>query len=108
MLYFSRAKAAAILLTALVVCGFTVPNFFPEPTVKSWPAWAQRRLVLGLHLPGDSDLPLDRHPHYDKKEKLDQIRDYVRPPPPHAKIGYTGLAVRDDAADVPRSRHNDL
>ncbi len=30
MLYFTRWKAAAILLTALVVCLFAVPNSFPE------------------------------------------------------------------------------
>ena len=30
MLYFSRTKAAAILLTALVICSFMIPNFFPS------------------------------------------------------------------------------
>ena len=35
MVYFSRTKAAAILLTMFVLCGFTVPNFFSEETVKS-------------------------------------------------------------------------
>ena len=34
MLYFTRWKAAAILLTALVVCLFAVPNFFPESIVQ--------------------------------------------------------------------------
>ena len=46
MLYFSRWKAAAILLTAFVVCLFAVPNFLPEKTVQSWPNWAQRHIVL--------------------------------------------------------------
>ena len=32
MLYFSKWKAGAILLTALIVCLFAVPNFFPEST----------------------------------------------------------------------------
>ena len=30
MLYFSRWKVIAILLTAAVVCSFAIPNFFPE------------------------------------------------------------------------------
>ena len=30
MLYFTRWKATAIVLTALIVCLFAVPNFFPE------------------------------------------------------------------------------
>ena len=41
MLYFTRWKALAIILTALVVCLCAVPNFFPEATVKGWPKWAQ-------------------------------------------------------------------
>jgi len=46
MLYFTRWKALGIILTALVVCLCAVPNVFPEAQVKTWPAWAQRRLVL--------------------------------------------------------------
>ena len=51
-MYFTRWKALAIIVTALVVCLCAVPNFFPEARVKTWPAWAQRRLVLGLDLQG--------------------------------------------------------
>ena len=40
MLYFTRWKALAIILTALVVCLCAVPNFFPEAQVKTWPAEA--------------------------------------------------------------------
>ena len=59
MLYFTRWKALAIILTALVVCLCAVPNFFPESTVKTWPKWAQRHLVLGLDLQGGSHLLLE-------------------------------------------------
>jgi len=55
MLYFSRWKATATILTALIICFFAVPNFFPEATVKSWPKWAQRHIVLGLDLQGGAD-----------------------------------------------------
>ena len=48
MLYFSRWKALATLLTAFVVCLLAVPNFFSDATLKSLPAWAQRHVVLGL------------------------------------------------------------
>ena len=51
-MYFSKLKATAIVLTALIVCLFAVPNFFPEATVKNWPAIAQRHIVLGLDLAG--------------------------------------------------------
>src|SRR6266550_924826 len=97
MLYFTRWKALAIILTALVVCLCAVPNFFPEATVKGWPAGAQRRRVLGLDLQGGSYLLLEVDSNYVKKEKLDQIRDDIRRSLRDAKIGYTGLAVRSDA-----------
>ena len=58
MLYFSRWNALAIVLVALLVCLCAVPNFFPEAAVKRWPAWAQRRIVLGLDLQGGSSLLL--------------------------------------------------
>src|SRR5215467_7837577 len=107
MLYFSRAKAAAILLTALVVCGFTVPNFFSEQTVKTWPTWAQRRLVLGLDLQGGSHLLLEVDANSVKKDKLDQVRDDARRQLRDAKIGYTGLAVKGDNVEV-RVKDTDL
>src|SRR6266853_3291569 len=108
MLYFTRWKALAIILTALVVCLCAVPNFFPEATVKGWPAWAQRRLVLGLDLQGGSYLLLEVDSNYVKKEKLDQIRDDIRRSLRDAKIGYTGLAVRNDAVEVRISRDTDV
>src|SRR5665811_737777 len=100
MLYFTRWKALAIILTALVVCLCAVPNFFSEATVKGWPAWAQRRLVLGLDLQGGSHILLEVDANAVKKDKLDQVRDDVRRTLREAKIGYTGLAVRADSAEV--------
>ena len=88
MLYFTRWKALAIILTALVVCLCAVPNFFPEATVKGWPAWAQRRLVLGLDLQGGSYLLLE------VDFELRQERE-ARPDPrrraPHAARGQDRL-----------------
>jgi preprotein translocase subunit SecD len=107
MLYFTRWKALGIILTALLVCLFAVPNFFPEATVKNWPLWAQRRLVLGLDLQGGSYLLLEVDSNYIKKDKLDQIRDDVRRTLRDAKIGYTGLGVRNDAVEV-RVKDTDL
>src|SRR6202000_2953464 len=108
MLYFTRWKALAIILTALVVCLCAVPNFFPEATVKTWPAWAQRRLVLGLDLQGGSYLLLEVDSNYIKKEKLDQIRDDVRRSLREAKIGYTGLASKGDSVEVRITKDTEL
>jgi preprotein translocase subunit SecD len=107
MLYFTRWKALSIILAALVVCLCAVPNFFPEATVKGWPLWAQRRLVLGLDLQGGSYLLLEIDSNYIKKEKLDQVRDDVRRIVREAKInlrdariGYTGPPSRPDGIEV--------
>src|SRR5258706_12929023 len=95
MLYFTRWKALAIILTALVVCLCAVPNFFPEAQVKTWPAWAQRRLVLGLDLQGGSYLLLEVDSNYVKKEKLEQIRDDARRLQRDRTIAYSGPSMRD-------------
>src|SRR5207302_1776876 len=107
MLYFTRWKALAIILTALVVCLCAVPNFFPGGQVKSWAAWAQRRLVLGLDLQGGSYLLLEVDSNYVKKDKLDQIRDDARRTLRDAKIGYNGLTTRPDNVEV-RVKESDL
>src|SRR6202162_3704128 len=108
MLYFTRWKALAIILTALVWCLCVFPNFFPEATVKGWPAWAQRRLVLGLDLQGGSYLLLEVDSNYIKKEKLDQIRDDVRRTLRDAKIGYQGLVSRPDSVEVRITKDADV
>src|SRR6201997_2066886 len=107
MLYFTRWKALAIILTALVVCLCAVPNFFSEARVKTWPLWAQRHLVLGLDLQGGSYLLLEVDSNYIKKEKLDQIRDDVRRVLRESRIVYTGLVVRNDAVEVRISKDTD-
>jgi preprotein translocase subunit SecD len=101
MLYFSRAKAAAIVLTALVVCGFTIPNFFSEQTVKSWPAWAQRRLVLGLDLQGGSHILLEVDQNDIRKQRLDTLRDEVLRTLREARITWANApAVRGNSVEV--------
>jgi preprotein translocase subunit SecD len=108
MLYFTRWKALAIILTTLVVCLCAVPNFFPEAKVKTWPLWAQRHIVLGLDLQGGSYLLLEVDSNYVKKEKLDQVRDDVRRVLREAKIPYTGLVSRADSAEVRITRDTDV
>src|SRR5438270_1080383 len=101
MLYFTRWKALGIILTALVVCLCAVPNFFPEATVKSWPLWAQRRLVLGLDLQGGSYLLLEIDSNAVKKDRLDAIRDDARRVLRDAKIRFTGgVLVHGDAVEA--------
>ncbi len=100
MLYFTRWKAAAVVLTALIVCLFAVPNFFPEKTVQSWPKWAQRHVVLGLDLQGGSHILLEVDTKAVRKEMLESLRDDVRRVLRDARVGYTGLVVRGNGVEV--------
>ncbi|MBV9261925.1 MAG: protein translocase subunit SecD [Pseudolabrys sp.] len=94
MLYFTRWKAGAVLLTAFIICACAIPNFFPSKMVDSWPKWAQRHVVLGLDLQGGSHILLAVDTNAVRKEKLEALRDDVRRVLRDARIGYTGLATR--------------
>ncbi|WP_338700880.1 protein translocase subunit SecD [Bradyrhizobium sp. 26S5] len=109
MLYFTRWRALGIILTALVVCLCAVPNFFPEAQVKTWPAWAQRRLVLGLDLQGGSYLLLEVDANYVKKEKLEQVRDDARKALRDARISFTGgVQIRNDGVEAKIAKEADV
>src|SRR3954469_184298 len=108
MLYFSRWKALATLLTAFIVCLFAVPNFFSEARLKSLPAWAQRHVVLGLDLQGGSHILLEVDANYVRKEKAEQLRDDVRRVLREARVGYTGLVVRGLSVEVRIRDESDL
>ncbi|MBC7586115.1 protein translocase subunit SecD [Tardiphaga sp. vice352] len=108
MLYFTRWKALAVILTALAVCLCAVPNFFPESQVKTWPKWAQRHLVLGLDLQGGSHILLEVDSNSVKKDKLDQVRDDTRRTLREARIVYTGLSARNDSVEVRITKENEV
>ena len=108
MLYISKWKAAAILLTALVVCLCAIPNFFPESTVAKWPKWAQRHIVLGLDLQGGSHILLEVDVNDVRKQKVDTLRDEVRKAARDARISLVGAPViRGNTVEV-RVRENDV
>ncbi len=100
MLFFTRWKAISVLLTAIIVCLFAVPNFFPEKMVQRWPAWAQRHIVLGLDLQGGSHILLEVDSNAVRKEKVQALLDDVRRVLREARIGYTGLVARGDSVEV--------
>jgi preprotein translocase subunit SecD len=108
MLFFTRWKAAGILLTALIVCLFAVPNFFPESTVRAWPSWAQRHIVLGLDLQGGSHLLLEVDANAVRKERLQGIADEVLRVLRQARIPFTGRAVHGNSVEVRITRDSDI
>src|SRR5580704_7861465 len=108
MLFFTRWKAAAILLTALAVCLLAVPNFFPERVIRNWPSWAQRHVVLGLDLQGGSHLLLEVDAGAVRKEQLLSINDDVLRVLRQARIPFTGRAIRGNSVEVHITRDTDI
>ena len=108
MLFFTRWKAAAILLTAFFVCLCAVPNFFPESTVKRWPSWAQRHIVLGLDLQGGSHLLLQVDASAVRKERLQSLNDDVLRVLRQARIQFTGRAIVGSGVQVHITRDTDV
>jgi preprotein translocase subunit SecD len=109
MLHFTRLKAAGILLTALIVCLFALPNFVSEATLRTWPSWAQRHMVLGLDLQGGSSLLLEVDTASVRKDRLQGIADDVlrilrqRPP-----IPFTGRTIHGNGVEVRITRDSDI
>jgi preprotein translocase subunit SecD len=108
MLFFTRWKAAGILLTALVVCLFALPNFFSESTVRAWPTFAQRHIVLGLDLQGGSSLLLEVDTAAVRKEKLQGIADDVLRILRGARVPFTGRAIHGNSVEVRITRDTDV
>ena len=101
MLYISKWKATAILLTAFICCLFAVPNFFPEKTVQRWPAWAQRHIVLGLDLQGGSHILMQVDANDVRRQKLATLQDDVRKLLREARVGLTRAPViRGNSVEV--------
>jgi preprotein translocase subunit SecD len=108
MLFFTRWKAAGILLMALVACLFAVPNFFSESTVRKWPSWAQRHIVLGLDLQGGSHLLLEVDANAVRKERLQGINDEVLRVLRQARVPFTGRAIHGNSVEVRITRDSDM
>src|SRR5271157_6011917 len=108
MLFFTRWKATGILLTALIVCLFAVPNFFSESTLKTWPSWAQRHIVLGLDLQGGSSILLQVDTNAVRKEQLQAIYDDVLSNLRGARLPFTGRAIKANGVEVHITRDTDV
>ncbi len=108
MLFFTRWKAAGIVLTALIACLFAVPNFFSESTLRKLPSWAQRHIVLGLDLQGGSSLLLEVDTNAVRKERLQGLADDVLRLLRQARIPFTGRAIHGSSVEAHITRDNDV
>ncbi len=79
MLYFSKWKITAILMTILAGLLFASPNFFSDKTLTSFPSWyPHEKMTLGLDLQGGAHLLMQVNEKELIKERQDSLRDDVR------------------------------
>ncbi|MCV0425495.1 MAG: protein translocase subunit SecD [Roseibium sp.] len=102
MLHFARWKIVLIVLVVAAGVLMTLPNFFSAKQLESWPDFLPKnQMVLGLDLRGGAYLLLeiDKQDYVDKRMKalVSEIRTTLRDDP---RIGYTGLGVQGDSAQV--------
>ena len=101
MLYVSRWKTIAVILTCLVALFLSVPNFFSKAAVQSWPAWLPKlQLPLGLDLSGGAHLLLAMDTAEVRKDWLDSSGDDARRQLRDANIGFSGLGIANNAVQV--------
>jgi len=90
MLYFSRWKITAILMTVFAGLFFASPNFLDDETLEGLPSWyASEKMTLGLDLQGGAHLLMQVNEKELIAERLDTLRDDVR-----GKLRETGIRGR--------------
>jgi preprotein translocase subunit SecD len=101
MLHFSTWKTATVLIVLLVGTVLAIPSLMPRATLEQMPSWFPKRTVtLGLDLQGGAHLLLEVGMNRLIGERLNGALDETRTVLRKANIGYTDLAVRNDAVTV--------
>ena len=98
MLKFSTAKAAAILIVALIGTLFALPNVLPEAWRSALPL--NNPVVLGLDLQGGSHVLLEVDQASLKDQYAKQLIGDIRQALREQKIRYTGLGRAGDTISV--------
>jgi preprotein translocase subunit SecD len=108
MLQFTRAQAAIILVTVLLICGCTLPNFVSPETLAGWPDWAQRRIALQPELQGGTSLLLEVDHNDVREQVLTSVLQDVRSVLHDARINLAKRAtIRGGSVEV-RPRGDDF
>lgn len=108
MLYFSRWKVLAILLTCIAGLLVALPNFFSKETIATWPSvLPKKQLPLGLDLQGGAHLLLAMDQEEIRRDWLNNLRDSARKQLRDAKIGFSGLGVQSGQLQVKLTKPED-
>ncbi len=109
MLHFSYSKIIAILGACGLAIAFTLPNFFPAETVKSWPRWLpHQQMPLGLDLRGGAHLLLAMDIDSLRRDGLDTLKEDARRRLRSARILFTRPGIVGDEVQVRLRNASDL
>jgi len=101
MLHFPTWKTAIVLIVLLVGTVLAIPSLMPRATLDAMPSWFPKRTVtLGLDLQGGAHLVYEVGMDKLIAERLNNALDDTRAALRKANIGYTDLAVRNNAVTV--------
>ncbi|MEM9279396.1 MAG: protein translocase subunit SecDF, partial [Pseudomonadota bacterium] len=101
MLYFSKWKIVAILLTVLTGIVFAVPNLLSEEQAKKIPNWLPHyQMTLGLDLKGGAHLLMQVDEEKLITERLDALREDVRVKLREANVRGRARTVDERAVEV--------
>jgi protein-export membrane protein SecD len=101
VIYFAPWKVWAIVLAVLLGLVFALPNFLPQVALDDLPGWwPKQRINLGLDLQGGSHLLLEVEVEAVVQERLEALVEDVRSALREARIGYTGLVIREGAVSL--------
>ncbi|MEM9329779.1 MAG: protein translocase subunit SecD [Pseudomonadota bacterium] len=101
MLYFSKWKIVAILLTVFAGIVFALPNVLSEKQANSLPTWLPHyQMTLGLDLKGGAHLLMQVDEEKLIEERLDALRDDVRVKLREAGVRGRARTVGDRAVEV--------
>jgi preprotein translocase subunit SecD len=101
MLHFTRTQTTTILVTVLVICGLSIPNFVSNETIADWPKWTQRRIRLAPELQGGTSVVLEVNQTHVREFVLNNLFHDVRNVLRDARIGSASpLAIRGGSVEV--------
>lgn len=79
MLYFTKWKITAILMTVIAGLFFASPNFLSDERLEGLPSWyASEKITLGLDLQGGAHLLMQVNEEELVEARLEALRDNVR------------------------------
>ncbi|MCJ8322512.1 MAG: protein translocase subunit SecD [Rhizobiales bacterium] len=101
MLHFSIWKTTLIGLVSLAGVLFALPNILTDEQSQNLPSFMpSNKLHLGLDLKGGSHMLLKVEAGVVISERMEAVKDEIRTALRDKKIGYTGLAVADEAVSL--------